>query len=200
MHTKADDASSERIHDYKHPVAFQKTSGFSTEWIHTEIDQCSKDYLLCVQVRSAMTARRRERLITRSCCFMSRLSAATILAPPDPRSLATLVNKCARSTSRSVMAEQGRGGCVQEQDCPNYCFHVIISNSPGSGNSYQYPYRPNCRIISRILATSILTERGMRHSRSYCVGRKSSAISTDQRNTDVGRLNPQVEMVIPYMT
>ena len=44
-------------------------------------------------------ARRRERLVTRSCCFMSRLSATTALAPPGPRSLAIVVNRCARSIS-----------------------------------------------------------------------------------------------------
>ena len=44
-------------------------------------------------------AHRRERLMTRSCCFMSRLSATTALAPLGPRSLAIVVNRCARSIS-----------------------------------------------------------------------------------------------------
>jgi len=75
-------------------------------------------------------ARRRERLTTRSCCFISRLSATTALAPPGPRSLAIVVNKCARSPSRSFMAEQGREGCFQEPVCLSSHFQVIISNSP----------------------------------------------------------------------
>jgi hypothetical protein len=57
--------------------------------------------------------RRRERLMTRSCCFMSRLSATIALAPPGPRSLAIVVNKCVRSTSRSFMVEQGTKGSLQ---------------------------------------------------------------------------------------
>jgi hypothetical protein len=80
-------------------------------------------------------ARRRERLITRSCCFMSRLSATTALAPPGPRSLAIVVNRCARSTSRSFMAEQGREACFHEQDCPSCIFQVIISNSPTTADT-----------------------------------------------------------------
>jgi hypothetical protein len=77
-------------------------------------------------------ARRRERLMTRSCCFMSRLLATTVLAPPGPRSLAIVVNRCARSTSRSFVGEPGRGGCFQEQVCPSCRFQLIISNSPRS--------------------------------------------------------------------
>ena len=61
---------------------------------------------------------------------MSRLSATMALAPPGPRSLAIVVNKCARSTNRSFMEVKGRGGCVQEQDCLSYRFQVIITNSP----------------------------------------------------------------------
>ena len=56
-------------------------------------------------------ARRRERLMTRSCCFMSRLSATTAFAPPGPRSLAIVVSRWRRSVSRSFMAVQGRGRC-----------------------------------------------------------------------------------------
>jgi len=78
-------------------------------------------------------ARRRERLITRSCCFMSRLSATTALAPPGPRSLAIVVNRWARSTSRSFMAEQGKEDCYQEQVCLSRRFQVIISNSLRTG-------------------------------------------------------------------
>jgi len=48
-------------------------------------------------------ARRRERLMTRSCCFMSRLSATTAFAPPGPRSLAIVVRRWRRSISRSFM-------------------------------------------------------------------------------------------------
>jgi len=43
---------------------------------------------------------------------MSRLSATMALAPPGPRSLAIVVNKCARSTNRSFMEVKGRGGEV----------------------------------------------------------------------------------------
>ena len=80
-------------------------------------------------------ARRRERLMTRSCCFMSRLSATTALAPPGPRSLAMVVNRWMRSISRSFMAEQGREGSFQEQVCLSCRFQVIISNSLRTGIS-----------------------------------------------------------------
>jgi len=80
-------------------------------------------------------ARCRERLMTRCCCFMSRLSATTALTPLGPRSLAIVVNRCTRNTSRSLMAEQGREGCIQEQVCLSCRFQVIISNSPGSASS-----------------------------------------------------------------
>ena len=40
---------------------------------------------------------------------MSRLSATMALAPPGPRSLASVVNKCARISSRSLHGE-GRVG------------------------------------------------------------------------------------------
>lgn len=63
---------------------------------------------------------------------MSKLSATTARAPPGPRSLATVVNRWARSISRSFMAEQGREGCAQEQDCLQCCIQVIISNSPST--------------------------------------------------------------------
>ena len=65
-------------------------------------------------------ARRRERLMTRSCCFISRLSA-TAFAPPGPRSLAIVVSRW-RSSSRFFMAVQGRGRCNQGQDYPNHRF------------------------------------------------------------------------------
>gem|GEM_PF-5497937 len=61
---------------------------------------------------------------------MRRLSATMALAPPVPRSLAIVVNRCTRSTSRSFMAEKGRESCVQEQDCLSYRFQEIITNSP----------------------------------------------------------------------
>ena len=64
---------------------------------------------------------------------MSRLSATTARAPPGPMSLADVVNRWARSISRSFIAEQGREGCEQEQDCPTIRFQVIISNSPSTG-------------------------------------------------------------------
>jgi hypothetical protein len=69
----------------------------------------------------------------RSCCFISRLSATIALAPPGPRSLAMVVNRCMRSTSRSFMAEKDRGGCLQEQDWLSLGIHVIIYNSPRTG-------------------------------------------------------------------
>ena len=64
---------------------------------------------------------------------MSRLSATMALALPGPKSLAIVVNKCARSTNRSFMEVKGREGCVQEQDCLSYRFQVIITNSPRTG-------------------------------------------------------------------
>ena len=57
---------------------------------------------------------------------MSRLSATMALTPPGHRSLAIVVNRCARSTSRSFMAEQGREECFQEQVCLSCRFQVII--------------------------------------------------------------------------
>jgi len=63
---------------------------------------------------------------------MSRLSATMALAPPGPGSLAMVVNRCPRSTSRSFMAVQGSEDCFQEQVCLSYRFQVIISNSPGT--------------------------------------------------------------------
>jgi len=80
-------------------------------------------------------ARCRERSIIRSCCFTSRLSATTAFAPLGPRSLAMVVNKCARRTNRSFMAEQGRDDCVQEQDWLSLGIQVITNNSPGTGYS-----------------------------------------------------------------
>ncbi len=47
-----------------------------------------------------LCARRRARLITRSCCFRRRFSAITAFTPPGPRCLATAVSKRARSNSR----------------------------------------------------------------------------------------------------
>jgi len=64
---------------------------------------------------------------------MRRLSAMTALAPPGPRSLATVVNRWARSISRSFITGKIRVGCAQEQDCLNCCFQVIITNSPPTG-------------------------------------------------------------------
>ena len=54
-------------------------------------------------------------------------------APPGPRSLATVVHRCARSISRSFMAKQGREGCEQEQDYLSHPFQVTINNSPRTG-------------------------------------------------------------------
>lgn len=47
-------------------------------------------------------------LMIMSCCFMSKLSATMVFAPPGPRSLAIVVSKWERSISGYFMAEQGR--------------------------------------------------------------------------------------------
>jgi len=73
---------------------------------------------------------RRDRLMTMSCCFISGLSATTALVPRGPSNLAIVINRCAKSTNGSFMAEQGRGDCFQEQDCLSYGFQVIITNPP----------------------------------------------------------------------
>jgi hypothetical protein len=64
------------------------------------------------------------------------------LAPPGPSSLATVVNRCTRSTSRSFMAEQGRGDCFQGQDCLSYRFQATITNSPHTGARGEGPLLP----------------------------------------------------------
>ena len=64
----------------------------------------------------------------RSCYFMSRVSATMVLVSPDPRSLVVVVNIWAKSISSSFMAEQGRGDCSHEQDCPASRFQVILAN------------------------------------------------------------------------
>ena len=71
--------------------------------------------------------------MSKSCCFMSRLSATTALAPTSPGSLAIVLKRCTRSISRSFMVAKGRAGCVQEQYCLSYRFQVIITNSPQTG-------------------------------------------------------------------
>ena len=52
-------------------------------------------------------ARFRERLMTRSCCFISRLSATMVLAPPVPKSLARVVKRC---MSKKYQVLHGRIG------------------------------------------------------------------------------------------
>ena len=50
-----------------------------------------------------------------------------------------VVNRCARSTSRSFIAEQVRGGdSFQEQDCLSWRCQVIITNSPYTGLSEDF--------------------------------------------------------------
>jgi len=61
---------------------------------------------------------------------MSRLSVTSALAPQGPRSVEIVVNRGTNGTSRSFMAEKGREGCVQEQDCLSYRYQVVITNSP----------------------------------------------------------------------
>jgi hypothetical protein len=73
------------------------------------------------------------RFIIRSCCFMNRLSATMVFAPPGTGSLAVEVNKWARSISRPSMAEQVREVGHQEQDSPGCPFQVKITNSPEPG-------------------------------------------------------------------
>jgi hypothetical protein len=50
--------------------------------------------------------------------------------------LAIVVNRCTRRTSKSFMAEKGRVGCVQEQDCLIFRFQVMITKSPPTGISW----------------------------------------------------------------
>jgi hypothetical protein len=69
-------------------------------------------------------------LIIMSCCFVSKLSATMIFAPPCPRSLAIVVSKWARSISRPFMAEQGREASHLRQVCPSCRFQVKITDSP----------------------------------------------------------------------
>ena len=57
----------------------------------------------------------------------------TALALPGPRSLAMVLNRWAKSASRSFMAEQGRGDCFQEQDWLSRGIQVIINNPSETG-------------------------------------------------------------------
>ena len=59
----------------------------------------------------------------------------TALAPPGPKSLATVVNRCTRSIKMSFTEEKGREGCLQEQDCFSWRFQVTIANSPHTGRT-----------------------------------------------------------------
>ena len=65
-------------------------------------------------------ARRLDRLMTSSCCFIRRLSATTARAPPGPMSLAMVVSRWRRSIRKFLMAPQARRVYVPEQDCLNY--------------------------------------------------------------------------------
>jgi hypothetical protein len=56
----------------------------------------------------------------------------TALAPPGPRSLAIVVNRCTRSASSSFMVEKSREGGVQGQACLMDCFQITIRSSPGT--------------------------------------------------------------------
>jgi len=69
-----------------------------------------------------LSARFHERLITRSCCFISRLSATMAFAPPGPKSLARVVNRCMSNKTRSFMIKQGRADYYRAQDLLFVCF------------------------------------------------------------------------------
>ena len=56
--------------------------------------------------RSLPATRFRGRLRMRSWCLIRRLSTTTALAPPGPSSVATMVIKCAISTSKSLITEE----------------------------------------------------------------------------------------------
>jgi len=62
-------------------------------------------------ITERLGARFWERLMTRSCCFISRLSAKMAFAPPGPKSLARVVNRCMSKKTRSFMVQQGRADC-----------------------------------------------------------------------------------------
>ena len=110
-------------------------STLDTAWIEKQRPEAEQKPNRNRSSAERLGARRRERLMIRSCCFMIRLSATMALAPPGPKSLAIVVSRCARSTSRSFMVEQGREGCFQEQVCLSYRFQVIISNSPRTASA-----------------------------------------------------------------
>jgi len=63
-----------------------------------------------------------------------RLSATIARPPPVPSTSASVVKRWASNTSRSFMAEKGREGYLQVQDCPSCRFQVIITNSPPSAS------------------------------------------------------------------
>ena len=77
-------------------------------------------------------ARCRERLMISSCCFINRLSATMAFAPPGPRSLAIVVNRCRRSANRYFMGGKCGERWAHEQDCLSCRFPAIITNSPPS--------------------------------------------------------------------
>ncbi len=66
---------------------------------------------------------------------MRRLSATTARVPPGPSSLARVVNRCARRTSKSFMTGQVRGDPRHEQPCPTTCFQETRWISPSTGFS-----------------------------------------------------------------
>ena len=67
-------------------------------------------------ITERLGARFRDRLMTRSCCFISRLSATMAFAPPGPKSLARVVNRCMSNKAKSFMAKQGRTDSYRAQD------------------------------------------------------------------------------------
>ena len=110
-------------------------------------------------------ARYRDRLTIRSCCFMTRLSATTLLAPPGPKSFAVVVSRCARSSSSSVMVKKGIERLVAEQDCQNRLFRATIINSRHTPNLNAFAERFVRSIKSECLAQIVpLGERHLRNA------------------------------------
>ena len=65
--------------------------------------------------------------MTRSCCFISRLSATMAFAPPGPKSLARVVNRCKSKKTRSLMVQQGRADNQRAQDLSFVCFYAEVT-------------------------------------------------------------------------
>ena len=75
--------------------------------------------------------------MTRSCCFISGLSAIMAFAPPGPKSLARVVNRCMSNKTRSFMVKQGRADGYRVQDLSIVCFYERSNNSPPTGSAVE---------------------------------------------------------------